>query len=78
MYLTKEEFLIAREMSNGTHGFIALNQKIGHLLSRKVCTNDPRIDSLCQKYNAEHIGEFLEAFDINKVRSQRHIRHSLF
>lgn len=67
MYLTKEEFLIARELSNGTHGFTALNQKIGHLLSRKVCTNDPRIDSLYQKYNAEHRGEFLEAFDINKV-----------
>ena len=37
------------------------------MLSRKVCTNDPRIDSLYQKYNAEHRGEFLEAFDINKV-----------
>ena len=67
MYLTEEEYLIAKEMLNGTFGSIALNQKIGHKLSKKVCTNDPRIDSLYQKYNAEHRGEFLEAFDINKV-----------
>lgn len=35
MYLTKEEFLIARELSNGTHGFTALNQKNRSLVKQK-------------------------------------------
>lgn len=67
MYLTEEEYLIAKEMLNGTLGSIALNQKIGHKLSKKVCTNDPRIDSLYQKYNTDSLCEFLKTADIQKV-----------
>ncbi len=67
MYLTKEEYLIAKEMLNGTLGFVALNKAIGHKLSKKIVTNDPRIDSLYQKYNVDSTSDFLQTADINKV-----------
>ncbi len=62
MYLTQEEFIILKCTQNGID-----KQDMNKFLSKKICFNDPRIDALCQKYDAEHRGELLEKADIKKV-----------
>ena len=62
MYLTNDEFLILSGIKMGLS-----YQEISKKFGLKICTNDPRIGSLCQKYGVESPKELIKTAELKKV-----------
>ena len=62
MFLTEEEFVILSSIKIGLS-----NPEIKEKFGIPLCTNDPRVDSLFQKYGANDKVELIENADLRKV-----------